>query len=119
MDNLWTSCIGNLGSDVKTQYTDGGKLFAKVGVAVETGWGDKKTTEWVNATVWGEDAGNRFKEFCHKGTKVYLSGNQSVNRWTSKDGEEKFSIELTVKEFRVLSGGKPKGEEESTPYDGE
>lgn len=110
MDNMWMQCIGNLGKDVEAQYTENGKLFAKASVAVETGWGDKKNTVWVNAIVWGEDPATRFKDFCQKGTRVFLSGNQSVREWTSKDGKPGFSVELTVKEFRVLSGGKPKGE---------
>lgn len=114
---MWMQCIGNLGRDVETQYTESGKLFAKVSVAVETGWGDKKSATWVNAIVWGEDPATRFKEFCQKGTRVYLMGNQSINTWTSKDGEAKFSVELTVKEFRVLSGGKPKDGSDN-PYDG-
>lgn len=116
MNNMWMQCIGNLGHDTEAQYTDSGKLFAKTSVAVETGWGKNKKTAWVNVTVWGEDPATRFKDFCEKGTRVYLAGNQSINTWTSKDGVEKFSIELDVKEFRVLSGGKKK-EDSDNPYD--
>ena len=119
MDNAFMQVIGNLGRDVETQYTDAGKLFSKTSVGVEVGWGDKKDTEWINVVVWGDESAQRFHDFCQKGTKVFLSGTPRSKAWKSKDGEAKGNIELNVKEFRVLSGGKPKGEEAATPYDGE
>ena len=119
MDNAFMQVIGNLGHGVELQYTDSGKLFAKSSVGVEVGWGDKKDTLWVSVVVWSEESAQRFHDFCQKGTKVFLSGTPTVNAWKSKDGEAKAQISLNVKEFRVLSGGKPKGEESPTPYDGE
>ena len=120
MDNVFMQVIGNIGKGgVELQYTDTGKLLAKSSVAVEVGYGDNKDTEWMSVVVWGEVPAQRFHDFCQKGTKVYLSGTPKVNVWKSKDGEVKGQINLNVKEFRVLKDGKPKDEEESTPYDGE
>lgn len=119
MDNCFMQVIGNIGRSPENQFTDTGKLFSKATVAVETGWGDRKDTLWIGVTVWGEESATRFKEFCQKGTKVYLSGTPSVNVWKSKEGEARGQINLTVKEFRVLSGGRPKETEESdNPYEG-
>ena len=117
MDNAFMQVIGNLGKDVELRYTDAGKLFASTSVGVEIGWGDRKDTEWVSVVVWGEEAAQRFHDFCHKGTKVFLSGTPKANAWKSGEGEAKGQINLNVREFRVLSGGKPK-QDSDNPYDG-
>lgn len=108
---------GNCGRDVDSAYTPNGKLFAKVSVAVEVGYGEYKRTEWVNVTVWGDKQAENFGKFVQKGTRLRVKGEPKVNTWIGKDGEAHASLELTCHEFSILKNGKPKEEEDSTPYD--
>ncbi len=118
MDNIWIQAIGNLGRDVERQYTNSGKMVANASMAVETGWGDRKNDMWLKLIVWGEEPSKRFMDFCQKGTRAFVSGSLSQESWT-KDGETKTQLVLTVKDFRVLSKGKSREEQEENPYDKE
>ena len=117
MDNIRVEAFANLGKDPEQKYTDYGKLITSVSAAVETGSGDYKKTEWVRLTIWGEKFGNLFNSMVQKGTYVWISGVPKVNAWKDNDGEAKSQLDITVRDFRVLKGGRPRGEEEQTPYD--
>lgn len=108
---------GNVGRDVSLAFTPAGKLFAKTSMAVEVGWGDYKRTEWLNIVVWGEKSAQNFHDFVQKGTRIRIQGEPKINSWLGKDGEVKANFELSVSEWSVLKNGKPKGEQEETPYD--
>jgi len=113
MDNMRIEIFGNVGRDPDQSYTPTGTLITKCNAAVEVGSGDYKKTEWVKLTVWGEKYGNLFNGMVQKGTFVWVSGVPSVEAWTGKDGELKSQLNITVKDFRILRNGKPRGEESS------
>lgn len=99
--------IGNAGSDIETKSTTTGKLVGKLSVAVSVGWGDKKTTEWYKCDLWEKMAENAGKMIT-KGSIVLISGTLSHPIWKGKDGVERATPTISVKEWRLLGGGKPK-----------
>ena len=103
--------IGNLGRDVEAQYTPQGKMVAHASVGVSVGYGDNKRTEWVKITLW-EKSAESFNKIAQKGTTVWVSGTPKLSTWLSKKSEPQAQIELTVREYRVLKGGKPRDEGE-------
>lgn len=108
---------GNVGRDPSLKFTPAGKLFAEVSMAVEVGYGDYKRTEWVNVTVWGEKSAQNFHDFVGKGTRIRIEGDPKLNTWTSKEGESKAQINVSVYDWKVVKNAKPKGEKAPTPYD--
>ena len=94
---------GHFGRDVETRYTPAGKLVGEVNVAVTTGYGDNKETEWIKATFW-EKSAETVKRLTRKGTKILLVGTPKVEVWKSKNGEPNARIALTVREFEILAG---------------
>lgn len=120
MDNMRLEVItGNLGRDVEVKYTPSGKMVGNFSVAVEQGFGDRKHTVWLDCVIWGINDKILFAEWAGKGTKVWLEGTPTVEAWTSKDGEAKAKMVLTVHDWRILSGGKSREDAEPSPFDGD
>ncbi len=103
--------IGNLGRDPKTSYTQDEKAVTSFSVATSRNWKDKNTgekreqTEWHRVVTFGKLA-----EVCQKhlkkGSQVYIEGRIVYNQWTDKDGVDRVSAEIHVREMQML-GKKP------------
>lgn len=93
---------GNLGRDPEMNYTPTGKAVTKTSIAVTTGYGDKATTMWLNLVAWEKLAEN-MNNFLSKGKKVLVTGQLSMRKYTDKSGGERVAVELTVKDFEMLS----------------
>lgn len=78
--------VGNLTKDVTTGKVNE-KNYARFTVAENVGFGDKKTTNFIEVTAWGVQATNCAK-YLSKGKKVYICGSFN-QRSFDKDGEKK------------------------------
>lgn len=106
--------VGNLGADPETRYTQGGGAITSIRIATSESWTDKQSgekqerTEWHRIKFFGrlaEIAG----EFLRKGSQVYVEGSLRTDKYTDKDGIERFSTDIIANEMQML-GGKPGGE---------
>lgn len=96
--------IGRMGRDAEMRYSQAGKAMLKFSLAVDDGFGDKKTTTWVDVTVFGTRAESLEKLRLEKGTLLYVEGPVSVRTWANGAGETKASLQLTAFEVKLLSG---------------
>ena len=85
---------GNIGKDCELRYDPQGKAIASFSLAVNNGYGDKKTTFWVRCTLW-EKRAETLSPMLVKGTKVVVAGQLNNREW-EKDGEKHQSLELRV-----------------------
>ncbi len=108
---------GTIGKEPEAQYTASGKYVCKNSLAVSVGWGDKKTTNWYNLIVWG-DQGERFKSWISKGSRVLIEGALELQEWKDKEGATHVSPNVTVSYFEVLNKKENK-ENKETPDDNE
>lgn len=86
--------IGNCGKDAETRFTQNGKSVTSFSVAMNSGWGDRQTTTWVNCTMWGE-RGEKVAPYIVKGQKVGITGEASLREWES-NGKSGTSFECNV-----------------------
>lgn len=86
---------GNLGRDAEVKAL-GGSTVCNFAVALSSGWGDKKTTTWINCSVWGKQAEGQLPSYLKKGQHVALTGELSTREYQAKDGTMKTSLELRV-----------------------
>lgn len=105
--------VGTLGKDPEVRYSQAGAAITKISVATNESWKDKVTgekqerTEWHRVNFFGrlaEIAG----EYLHKGGQVYIEGSLRTNKYTDKQGVEKYSTEIIAAELQML-GGRPEG----------
>jgi single-strand DNA-binding protein len=101
--------VGNLGADPEVRYTAGGTAIASLSVATSEQWTDKQSgqkqerTEWHRVKLFGrlaEIAG----EYLKKGRQVYVEGSLRTDKYTGKDGVERYSTDIIASELQMLGG---------------
>lgn len=80
---LVLSFSGNTGRDAEFKQTQGGADFCRFTVAAETGFGENKTTTWVDVTKWGKGA-EGLARILRKGSKVAVMGEMSLREHNGK-----------------------------------
>jgi single-strand DNA-binding protein len=101
--------VGNLGADPETRYTTSGSAITSIRIATSESWKDKQTgeqqerTEWHRVKFFGrlaEIAG----EYLKKGRQVYVEGSLRTDKYTDKDGVERYSTDIIANEMQMLGG---------------
>lgn len=94
--------IGRIGRDAETRSTPQGKQVTSWSVAVDSGFGDRKTTIWVDCALWG-DRGAKVAQYLTKGAQVGVSGELGLREY-EKDGATKTSVTLNVANVSLIGG---------------
>lgn len=101
--------VGNLGADPETRYTANGAAITTIKVATSEAWTDKQTgqkqerTEWHRVKFFGklaEIAG----EYLKKGRQVYIEGAIRTEKYTDKEGIERYATDIIANEMQMLGG---------------
>lgn len=109
--------VGNLGADPETRYTQGGSAITTIRVATSERWKDKQTgedqerTEWHRIKFFGRLA-EIVGEYLKKGRQVYVEGSLRTDKYTDKDGIERYVTDIIGQEMQML-GGNPDGQQRS------
>ena len=107
--------VGNLGADPETRYTANGGAITTIKVATSESWTDKATgqkqerTEWHRVKFFGklaEIAG----EYLKKGGQVYVEGAIRTDKYTDKEGIERYATDIIANEMQMLGGRGDRGE---------
>jgi single-strand DNA-binding protein len=100
--------IGHLGAKPELRKVESGVSLAFFSVATNENYKDKTTneyvtkTEWHRVTVWREQA-ERLAEQLDKGNLVYIEGKLTNRKFTDKDGNERYTTEITATTVRRLT----------------
>lgn len=99
-----TVLIGRITRDPEL-YGNGTRV-AKMTMAVDDGWGDKKRTDYIPITTFGKLA-----EFCEKqlekGTLIAIRGKIRTGSYEKKDGTKVSTMEVVADELKKLEWKKP------------
>ena len=115
--------IGNTGKDPEIRYMPNGKPVASFSIATSESWKDKATgekkesTEWHNCTAFDKLA-EIIGQYVKKGQPLYVEGRIKTEKYTGKDGAEKYSTKIVVNEMKMLGGGKGEGGAKPAPQQG-
>lgn len=102
--------VGNLGADPETRYTASGAAITNIRLATSESWRDKQTgenqerTEWHRVVLFGK-LGEIAGEYLKKGRQVYIEGSLRTNKYTDKDGVERYTTDIVANEMQMLGGG--------------
>lgn len=94
---------GRLGRDAELRYTQDSKPVLNFSLAVDTGWGDKKETLWVDCALWGE-RGEKLQPHLVKGKQLTLSGDIGLRTFQKRDGSQGAALTVNVQRL-TLQGG--------------
>lgn len=96
---------GNLTKDVRTMQSQGGMSMAFFTLAVNSGFGDKQHTDYVDAAIFGKRAEGGLIQYLTKGQQVIVTGNVILET-REHEGKEYKNMKLNVSEIDLV-GGKP------------
>ena len=117
--------VGNLGADPEARSLPSGSEVVNLRVATSENWKDRdgnrqERTEWHRVTIFNENLGRVAKNYLRKGSKVYLEGQLQTRKWTDQSGQDKYSTEVVLQNFRgelVLLDSRGEGGGASGGYD--
>jgi single-strand DNA-binding protein len=97
--------VGNLGADPEARSLPSGSEVVNLRVATSENWKDRdgnrqERTEWHRVTIFNENLGRVAKNYLRKGSKVYLEGQLQTRKWTDQSGQDKYSTEVVLQNFR-------------------
>ena len=108
--------VGTLGADPETRYTPSGSTVCNIRLATNEAWKDKTTgelqerTEWHRVTLFGRTA-EIGSEYLRKGKQVYIEGKLRTDKYSDKDGTDRYSTTVVADELQLL-GAAPSGDAE-------
>ena len=108
--------IGNVSRDPEMK---GNGKVCKFSVATSSSWTDKTSgerkeeTEFHNCVAFGRTA-EICGEYLQKGRQVFIEGHLKTDKYTDKEGVEKYSTNVVVDEMQML-GIKPDGAKSDQP----
>lgn len=102
--------VGRLGNDPEVKYNAGGSAIATISVATSESWKDKSTgeakerTEWSRVVFFGRLA-EIVGQYLTKGSQIYIEGSLRTNKYTDKNGIERYSTDINASVMQMLGGG--------------
>ena len=108
---------GNLTRDPEVRYSQSGKAYARMGIAVRRPYSkDKDAVDFFNLVAWDKTA-----EFCgkyfQKGSRVLLEGTLRTNSYDNKDGVKVNTVEIWVDNIE-FAGARPQQSGGGEDYSG-
>ena len=98
--------IGNVGKDPEIRSLQNGGRVANFSLATSDSWKDRTTgekrdkTEWHRVVVFNDNLVGVIERFVKKGSKLFIEGALETRKWTDQSGQEKYSTEVVIKQFR-------------------
>jgi single-strand DNA-binding protein len=97
--------VGNLGADPEARSMPSGDEVVNLRVATSETWKDRdgnrqERTEWHRVAIFNQNLAKVAKNYLRKGSKVYLEGQIQTRKWTDQSGQERYSTEVVLQNFR-------------------
>ena len=112
MSNDLNQCnfIGRIGKDLELKYTPSGTAVLNISIACGDDYKDKsgykvEQTNWINLVFFGKLA-EITGQYCHKGSKIFVSGKQVTRKWQDKEGNDRYTTEIVVNNMQMLDSKK-------------
>ena len=106
--------VVHLGRDPENRYLPSGEQVTSIAVATTENWTDKQSgekkslTEWHRISFFGklaEIAGQYLK----KGSQVYVEGRIRTQKYTDKDGIERYQTNIIASTMQMLGSKQDSG----------
>ena len=102
---------GRTTKDFETFTSKTGTTIAKTNIAVDSGFGDNKRTDFIPITVFGKQA-DFCTQYVSKGDLVEIRGHIVTGSYQKNDGTTVHTTDVNVDEIKKLQGKKVEKTEE-------
>lgn len=112
------SIIGRVGQSPDIRYLPSGDPVANLSVATTETWKDKdgnkqETTEWHRCSAFRQPA-TFIEQYVNKGDLVFIEGKLQTREY-EKNGEKRYTTEIVVGKFQLLSAKKAPSSASANP----
>ncbi len=106
--------LGRLGRDPEVRNFQNGGKVVNLRLATSERYKDREgnqqeRTEWHSVAIFNERLGEVAEKYLRKGSEVYIEGQIETRKWQGQDGQDKYSTEIVLRQFRgelQLVGGR-------------
>ena len=114
--------VGNLGKDPEIRNLPSGEAIASVALATSNKYKNRNgemvdETEWHNITFFGRLA-EIVEQYLKKGSSIYVEGRIKTEKYTDKNGIEKYATKIIAGEMKMLGSRSSGGGDTSFNGDG-
>lgn len=109
---------GNLTRDPEVRYTQSGKAYARLGIAVNRPFSKDKAVDFFNLVAWDKTA-EIIGKYMSKGSRILVDGRLQTSKYKDKDGNDRTSTEVIIENFEFAGDNKKKSADPDDPYSGE
>lgn len=97
---------GNLTRDPEMRYTPAGMAVTEFTVAVNEGYGEKRTTQFIRCVAFGPLA-ESVAERARKGVQAIVEGRLATDSWTNKEGKKQERTKVIARTVQVIARAAP------------
>jgi len=97
--------IGNITRDLELRKTTTNKSVVEFSIAINEGYGDKKTTDYINIVAW-EKTAETLASYCGKGSKIMVEGRIKTDSY-EKNGSKIYKTYILANSIEFLSNKEP------------
>ena len=102
MSYNYTAVEGRLTRDLELSHVGAkGTAMTKLSIANETGFGDNKKTNFIDATAWGKTA-EYLCNYARKGARVLVAGKLQQDSWKDKEGNNRSKLSINVDDVSLF-----------------
>ena len=95
--------VGHVGRVDDLKFTQSGAPILRFSLAVNTGFGERKTVSWYACSLFGKRA-EKLAQYVTKGKALLVSGEPEINEYTSDSGVKRTSVQVRVDSVTFMGG---------------
>lgn len=100
--------MGRLTRDPVIRHTDSGKAVCNFTVAIDNGYGEEKSADFISCVAWNKTAEFVDKYFA-RGRMIIVVGRIQTRTWEDRDGKKNYVTEVVASEVAFGESKKDAG----------
>ena len=105
--------MGRLTRDPELRHTGSGTPVCSFSIAIDNGYGDNRTTDFINCVAWNKTA-EFVEKYFTKGRMIIVVGRIQTRTWEGQDGKKNYATEVVASE--VSFGESKRNADESSAF---
>nr|DAK67163.1 MAG TPA: Single strand binding protein [Caudoviricetes sp.] len=116
---------GRIAKDLEIRYTQTGKAYCRLTLAVDRGMSKEKkqeveakgqpTADFINCVAWNKLA-ETINKYSGKGRKILVEGSIQTGSFTTEDGSKKYTTDILVNRAEILEFANNNTTEDTQPF---
>ena len=89
--------MGRLTRDPELRHTGSGTPVCSFSIAIDNGYGDNRSTDFINCVAWNKTA-EFVEKYFTKGRMIIVIGRIQTRTWEGQDGKKNYVTEVVASE---------------------